>query len=61
MRQVWWVQGEDMEEWRIPTLFDTKEAAERYARILFPDEGEDRRYARIFFRTVLTLSDLNGG
>lgn len=61
MRQVWWVHGEDIEEWQIPTMFDTKEVAERYARMLFPDETESHRYARIFYRDVLSMTDLNGG
>ena len=62
MKQVWYVTGEHDAEYDqfIPTLFDTKEAAEIYARSLFPDETE-RRYARIFYREVLTMSDLNGG
>ena len=61
MRQVWYVSGdpEVMGAW--PNLFDTKELAEIYARYIFPDESEDKRYARILFRTVLTLSDMNGG
>lgn len=61
MKQVWFVQGEYDEEYVIPTLFDTKLAAERYARMLFPDEGADKNYARILYRNVLSLSDLNGG
>jgi hypothetical protein len=56
---VWYVWEE--EQVTLPTLFDTKEAAEVYARILFPDENPDKRYARIYFRRVLTMSDLNGG
>lgn len=53
MEQVWYVQGDPdvMGQW--PNLFGTKEAAERYAREVFPDESEDRRYARIFYRVVL--------
>lgn len=49
MTEVWYVQGEyppDMRRW--PTLFDTKLAAEKYARQLFPDEDPDKRYARIY-------------
>lgn len=61
MKQVWWVQGEEIEEWEFPSLFETKECAERYARSLFPDESESKRYSRIFYREVLTMSDLNGG
>lgn len=60
MKQVWYVQGEDTGG-AFPTFFDTKEAAEVYARSLFPDEDESKRYNRIFYREVLTMSDLNGG
>jgi len=61
MKQIWFVAGEHDEDYVIPTLFDTKQAAEVYARSLFPDETESKRYARIYFRDVLTMSDLNGG
>ena len=61
MKQIWFVAGEHDEDYVIPTLFDTKQAAEVYARSLFPDETESKRYSRIFYREVLTMSDLNGG
>ena len=61
MKQIWFVAGEHDEDYVIPTLFDTKQAAEVYARMLFPDETESKRYSRIFYREVLTMSDLNGG
>jgi hypothetical protein len=61
MREVWYVSGDPNAVGLWPSLFDTKEAAEAYARLVFPDDGEDRRYARVYFRTVLTLADLNGG
>lgn len=57
---VWYVWEEETGGF-CPTLFDTKEAAETYARVLFPDENPDKRYARIYFRRVLSMSDLNGG
>lgn len=60
MKQVWFVTGEDMEGRLVPTLLATKEAAERYASMMFPDEAESKRYARIYYREVLTMSDLNG-
>ena len=63
MNEVYYVQGDpDMSpsgQW--PNLFETKEAAEVYARYVFPDEGEDKRYSRIYCREVLTMSDLRGG
>jgi hypothetical protein len=61
MNEVWYVQGDPEAIVLWPNLFDTKEAAETYARLMFPNEGEDRRYARVYFRTVLTMTDLNGG
>jgi len=54
MKTVWFVSGEDMEG----TLFDTKLAAERFARMMFPDENESKRYSRIYYREVLTMDDL---
>jgi hypothetical protein len=61
MREVWYVQGDPDAIGLWPNLFETKEAAEIYARLVFPDDSEDRRYARVYFRTVLTMTDLNGG
>ena len=52
---VWYVQGSDD-----PMVFNTKEAAEAYARIVFHYEEEHRRYARIYFREVWSLKDLEG-
>ena len=60
MKEVWYVAGEDTDG-HMPTLFDTKLAAEAYARVLFPEESESKRYARIYYRPVLDLSDVNGG
>ena len=59
--QVWFVTGEDMEGRYTPTLLDSKETAERYARMMFPDDDVNKRYARIYSRDILTMSDLNGG
>lgn len=42
----------------IPTLFDTKEAAEKWARMLFPDESPSQRYARVYYREVMTLEEV---
>ena len=51
MNQVWYVQDpSDAGYW--PQLFDTKEAAEQYARELFPEESEEKRYSRIYYRNV---------
>jgi hypothetical protein len=59
IRQVWYVRGEP--DVYIPTLFETKDDAERYVRILFPTETSDQRYNRIAFRPVFNNSDLCGG
>jgi len=61
MKQIWWVQGEDIEEWEFPSFFETKECAERYARALFPDEDASKRYSRIYPRAVITAADMSGG
>lgn len=50
MKQVWYVHDPSEPGW--PQLFDTKLAAEQYARMLFPNETEDKRYARIYYREV---------
>ena len=43
--QLWCVMG-------IPqTLYDNKLRAERAARLAFPDEDADKRYARVSFKT----------
>ena len=58
MKEVWylWQEGEN-----VPTLwFDTKETAEACARMLYPNLTEDARYARVFYREVLTMKDLKG-
>jgi hypothetical protein len=59
MRQVWYVHGEHDEEYVMPTLFDTKEAAEVYARVLFSEENGAERYSRIGFQNVYTKEDAN--
>jgi hypothetical protein len=57
MRQVWYVHGEHDEEYVMPTLFDTKEAAEVYARVLFPEENGAERYSRIGCANVYTKEE----
>jgi hypothetical protein len=59
--QVWFVTGEDMEGRYVPTLLDNKETAERYARMMYPNEDVNKRYERIYCHEILTMSDLNGG
>jgi len=48
---IWYVQGVN-ELSPFPEFFAIKELAERYARVHFPDETEERRYSRIFSRKV---------
>jgi len=61
-QEVWYVVGEtDNTDMMLPTLFDSKEAAEVYARMMFPNEDADKRYGRILFRNILTMFDLHGG
>lgn len=57
MKQVWYVRGADPES-PMPVLFATKMAAEMYARLEFPDEHPDTRYARIFYRSVWEEADM---
>ncbi len=61
MKQVWYVQGEHNEGREIPTLFDTKLAAELYVQHLYPEEGVYQQINRIMYRDVLTVADFNGG
>lgn len=51
MKEVWYVAPDT-------TLFDTKIAAERFARQLHPDEPIERREARIRYREVFSEEDL---
>ena len=44
---VWYVNGDDDK-----FLFATKLQAEAHARTLFPDEGPDKRYTRIYYYEV---------
>jgi len=59
--KVWFVTGEDMEGRYTPTLLDSKETAERYARMMYPDDDANKRYARVYYVEVLTMADLSGG
>jgi|GEM_PF-3693378 len=59
MKEVWYVQGADP-DCPMPVLFATKMAAEIYARQEFPTEDEDRRYGRIFYKSVWEEADLKG-
>ncbi len=60
MKQVWYVQGADSGSERFPEFFATKMLAEEYARLEFPNESPDTRYARIFHRNVWEEADMQG-
>lgn len=53
MSEIWYVVGDTLRH-----LFSTKMAAEKYARVLFPDEDPDKRYARVMCRQVFDESDV---
>lgn len=57
MKTVWYVSGANPDS-RLPILFDTKMAAEIYARMEFPDESPDKRYARIYYSVVWEEQDV---
>jgi len=52
IKQVWYVSGEVQLALEWPTLFDSKQAAESYAALIFPDETRQQQHLRVFFRTV---------
>jgi hypothetical protein len=53
MMKVWYVAGAD-NDIPIPVLFETKLAAEMYARQVWPDASPQDRYARVFYKSVWT-------
>ena len=58
MKIVWYVWDLQENQVGMPTLLNSKEAAEKYARLMFPDDSPDERYSRIYFRRVLDLADM---
>lgn len=53
---IWYIVGETRltnPPMPFPTFFRWKIEAEKYARVLFPDDGPERRYARIMSREVM--------
>lgn len=57
MKQVWYVLGADNDS-PIPVLFETKLAAEMYARQVWPGASPQDRYARVFYKSVWTEADM---
>jgi len=56
MSEIWYVnEGEGFH--LVPHVFETKMEAEQYARELFPDETEDERYARIYYKEVVSYEE----
>ena len=56
MNEIWYA-NEGAEFHLVPHVFETKMEAERYARELFPDETEDERYARIYYKEVVSYEE----
>ena len=56
MNEIWYVdEGEGFH--LVAYVFETKIEAERYARELFPEESQDLRHARIYFKTVYEFKE----
>lgn len=49
---VWYVNGDPDQ-----TLLKTKLDAEKWAREIFPEEDEDKRYSRVFFKEVFSYDE----
>lgn len=57
MSEIWYVdEGEGFH--LVSHVFETKIEAERYARVLFPEESEDLRYARIYCKPVVSFKEV---
>ena len=57
MSEIWYVnEGEGFH--LVAHVFETKMEAEMYAAVLFPDESEDSRYARIYCKPVVSFKEL---
>jgi hypothetical protein len=54
---IWYVIG-DPNAGKVPTLFDSKEAACRYAAHCFPNARLDTTLARVFSTNLLTVQDV---
>ena len=57
MNEIWYVNEGNGGFHLVPHVFETKMEAERYARELFPDETEDERYARIYYKEVVSFKE----
>jgi hypothetical protein len=56
MSEIWYVdEGEGFH--LVSHVFETKIEAERYARVVFPGESEDLRYARIYCKPVVSFKE----
>jgi len=58
MKEVWYVNESNGGFHFASYVFETKIEAERYARECFPDESEDERYARIFYKEVVSYKEV---
>ena len=59
MNEVWYV-AEDSYGFHtyIPHVFETKIEAEKYARMMFPEESESERYSRIYCKPVVSFKEM---
>ena len=57
MKEIWYVD-EGGGFYLASYVFETKIEAERYARECFPNENEDERYARIFYKEVVSYKEV---
>ena len=56
MSEIWYVnEGEGFH--LVEHVFETKIEAEGYARMMFPGESEDERYARIYCKPVVSFKE----
>jgi len=58
MKEIWYVNEGEGGFHFVAHVFETKIEAERYARESFPDEDEDTRYARIYYKEVVSYKEV---
>jgi hypothetical protein len=57
MNEIWYVdEGEGFH--LAAHVFETKIEAEKYARMMFPEESEDERYSRIYCKPVVSFKEV---
>ena len=61
MKEVWYVSEDSYNggfDTYVACVFETKIEAEKYARMMFPEESEDERYSRIYSKEVVSFKEL---